>query len=263
MSTLLHLLPGFSLSLSTLRKMKQPSPEASDMPPDPPPEGSFRCCQCDIVNDVYFSTGKNPLGIVSCQCHHVACEACFLFGRIANFAPITEPLLVPVSEADLKQIPFGIVCSDCGMSWRAEGVRCLKKKPSLLAPPQRPPSENGSLKKSKSMTFASSSTKKTKAPEATSENAHIKAVTIRFYGKKCICGEVSNSQTMGFKILETAKDEPAFKKIKPYKAPERFTTPELLEKGHHSPMIRLWGKEHPNPLRSCPVGPNTIAEEEE
>jgi hypothetical protein len=94
---------------------------------------------------------------------------------------------------------------------------------------------------------------------------------LKLNGKKCSCGVVLGLGTTGFKILDADKaaDETVAKNAieekevvkEPVKEPSRYTTPELLSKGHQSKTIHLFGKDHPNPLRSNSVLPTIIVEE--
>jgi hypothetical protein len=111
------------------------------------PAGKLHCCNCNEAKDIYLHDQMHPLGIMVCSCDHIACEACLFSGRVTNFVPITELLPVPISQEALLRAPYGIVCSSCGLSWRAEGIQCLGKVPSLLAPPSRIQHEGGKLKK--------------------------------------------------------------------------------------------------------------------
>ncbi|KAF1914946.1 hypothetical protein BDU57DRAFT_453212 [Ampelomyces quisqualis] len=86
------------------------------------PIGSWRCCQCAESHALHAHPfGAHITSVFTCTCPHRGCEDCILTGSIKAYKPLEEPILVQVSSAG--QVLFGIVCSACGVAWRAQTVK--------------------------------------------------------------------------------------------------------------------------------------------
>jgi hypothetical protein len=97
--------------------------------------------------------------------------------------------------------------------------------------------------------------------------------TVMFSGLTCSCGRVSNLDSFCFRVVQPKRVSSApdpertiskslgktalglgEKKKEKKIGVRRHTDEELTKKGHDDKVIRLFEKEHPNPLRSAPVG---------
>ncbi|KAF2112497.1 hypothetical protein BDV96DRAFT_689741 [Lophiotrema nucula] len=220
-----------------------PSPSKA---PDTEPAGSWSCCKCHRVKDIHFQPGLHPIGTLSCDCSHKPCDSCNYAGDISYFVPISEPLLVPIHGDKSSSItPFGIICTTCGLSWRARKVGGLRKMPSLHSP-RYTTSSLGLLRKTQSIGFMRNIKKDRPL------NKDVKSTSVCFTGIKCTCGTVSDYRTAGFRVVDGAgkAEEPPKPTLR---HPKRYTDLRLLAKGVDSPTITLGQVEHPNPLRSAPV----------
>jgi hypothetical protein len=84
--------------------------------------------------------------------------------------------------------------------------------------------------------------------------------TVTFSGLTCSCGRVSNLDSFCFRVMQPKLLEETTLVLGEKKGKEkksgvgRHTDEELTKKGHDDKVIRLFEHEHPNPLRSAPVG---------
>ncbi|KAF2650249.1 hypothetical protein K491DRAFT_697464 [Lophiostoma macrostomum CBS 122681] len=141
-----------NLSISTSTSKLGGSKLPISIPPSPSPShshaqradagraGTWTCCRCTKTNTVYLRGGAHPLGALACACPHKPCAGCAFGGSLRRFVPRVEPVQVEVAavgrgrldggigkegglEGGLEmEIPFGVVCTGCGLSWRAQEV---------------------------------------------------------------------------------------------------------------------------------------------
>ncbi|KAF2684983.1 hypothetical protein K458DRAFT_417821 [Lentithecium fluviatile CBS 122367] len=229
----------------------------------------WHCCKCDKSTPILIRPCPHPLGALACECPHKPCGSCKTTGQVKPFLPMEEPAMVPLAEVT-KEIRFGVLCSCCGLSWRAEETgrykKTLRKMPSLgismgqihqkrLAP------ANGYLRKSKSTLVLGN--KRIITPPGQTVEKQAQYASVKFSEIECTCGIVIDLSTaLCFQIVPPPVEE----KVKePGKVKERkkshvegkkvgwTTTPELQAKGYGQAIIRIRGIEHPNPLRSNPI----------
>ncbi|KAF2792635.1 hypothetical protein K505DRAFT_362725 [Melanomma pulvis-pyrius CBS 109.77] len=267
----------------------QPSPLREELTSSPVPEShSWTCCQCHTTTPLSINSGQHPLGAVSCICPHKPCECCTFTG-LTHFLPIIEPGVVPLSLASPSsssgsEIPFGIICSDCGLSWRVEETAAqarmfrLRKMPSVRGALRgfhnhKLLGQAGRLRKSRSLVALglqardATGDEKDEVEEKEQEKKEEKPAsftTVTFSGLTCSCGRVSSlDSSFCFRVVtpkrisSVPEAAPAVVKTStPAPVREtvgRKTDEELMAKGHDDAMIRVCGREHPHPLRSAPV----------
>lgn len=264
-----------SLNSPQRELLSQPSPLTYELSENvslrPPEYGTWKCCQCQNDNHLHVRPGKHPVGAVACKCPHKPCEDCEFTGTLKYFLPISEPLPIP-SELG-ENVPYGIICGDCGLSWQSKEVRPprqLKKIPSVSFKndahkhqqsfyARRLPPEYGRLRKAQSM-MNLRQMMLSKAMEREEREEQAQSTCIQFSGLRCTCGSLSSLDSFCFRITEHSTDilEPAPVSPKPVaptvpQYPSRATNSHLLAMGHDAPIIRIRGIEHPNPLRGNPV----------
>lgn len=251
-------------------------------------DGEWVCCVCGTSNDVHIYPGAHPLGALACDCLHKPCHACKVSGQVKPFLPMTEPAMVPCGDSTFNsdrandngkgkgkatttkanELRFGIICPSCGLSWRAResGKRfskTLRKMPSVSlhrATYPAPPGEN-KLRKSRSTLVLGN--KRIVTPPGTATPAkQAEYAAVRFSGVTCTCGtniELVSAlcfQIVGEQVDQREREAERKEKglwVKAGNSVGWTTTPELKAKGHGTPVLRIRGVEHPNPLRSCPV----------
>lgn len=225
--------------------------------PSPTSDSMWHCCQCRLGTEVFIHPGQHPIGALACECPHKPCGNCSISGEVKPFLPIDdepEPTVVPASEYG-NEIPFGIICPCCGLSWRARETgrykKSLRKMPSVslaqhhqnrLAP------EKGRLRKSRSSNSITLGSKRIITPPGIGKQAEY--ATIKFGGFECTCGKALDLSALCFQIVPADQQQVEVAA----EATEKWsTTPELQAMGHDQPTIKIRGVSHPNPLRSCPV----------
>lgn len=182
-----------------------------------------------------------------------------------------------------QELRFSIICPSCGLSWRARELgkrwsKTLRKMPSVslhharashLAPEHR-------LRKSRSTLVLGN--KRIITPPGSAGERQAEYAAVRFSGVNCTCGttvvlkaalcfqivavevEVGGWERMWEREMGGGRDDVDGKEKTVWGQWARegslvgwTTTPELEEKGHGTPTLKLLGGEHPNPLRSSPV----------
>ncbi|KAF2015735.1 hypothetical protein BU24DRAFT_461967 [Aaosphaeria arxii CBS 175.79] len=215
------------------------------------------------ANSLQLRPGKHPIGAVACRCPHRPCEDCRFSGSLRYFMPITDPLSIPRVDRHhsttgdrMSEIPYGIVCKTCGLSWRAEEVRRARRVPSLKETfrdlqKNRLHPRGGRLQKSQSMLTLNASPK---LVVEDSSSPIVRSTSIRLAGRKCTCGSVSSEDTFCFRIVtENELGNSLESSARYYREPSRVTDEELRAKGHHNSVLCIRNVVHPNPLRRNPV----------
>jgi hypothetical protein len=226
-------------------------------------DSHWHCCKCGTSTQIYVRAGDHPLGALACECPHKPCGSCKTTGLVKTFLPMEEPCMIPVSEVH-KDIRFGVLCSCCGLSWRAKEIgrykKTLRKMPSLglsmaqIYQKRLSPASIG-LRKSKSTLVLGN--KRIITPPGHTRGKQAEYATVKFSDVGCTCGSVIDLtsalcfQIVGPQMVEHEKRPVGLSEHK--KQIGWSTTPELEELGHGEPIIRIKGVAHPNPLRSCPV----------
>ncbi|KAF2440864.1 hypothetical protein P171DRAFT_434611 [Karstenula rhodostoma CBS 690.94] len=239
---------------------------------------TWTCCACGTRNNAYIHAGPHPLGALACDCPHKPCAACTTAGQVKPFQPMDEPAMVPCGDVssgsdggpekakEKEELRFGIVCPECGLSWRARELgkrwsKTLRKMPSVsfsrsvhLAPEHR-------LRKSRSTLVLGN--KRIITPPGNAGPKQAEYAAVRFSGVNCTCGTtVTLKSALCFQIVGVQVEvrEQVDGREKTFgglgwegSAVGWSTTPELKEKGHGTPTLKLLGGEHPNPLRISPV----------
>jgi hypothetical protein len=240
------------------------------------PIGQWRCCKCYRGQDLYLHVqGQHLVSILNCICPHRSCENCTLTGLIKPYQPVSEPIPIPLSADNLKQVRFGVFCDSCGLSWRAQIVKGSSMLQQVSGIPKRGTNTLKKIRRAKSMNHLLG-VKEEKMEQQKSvlnlrqlssemEKEHGKQapiVMVNFSGIECTCGNVLDDCALCFQVAEPPKevselqrgmgeaDEAAHTKS--------FTaTPADRAKGIGKSMITLSirGKTftHPNPLMSNPV----------
>jgi hypothetical protein len=206
------------------------------------------------------------------MCPHKPCENCDFTGNLKYFVPISEPLPIPAVFG--RDIPYGIICKDCGLSWQTKEVRPsreLKKTTSTSfrkdmhkrmysSNTHRLPPECGRLRKAQSMMSLRQIMRGKAVNEEEETEKQTQSTSIQFSGLRCTCGSLSSQDSFCFRltehstgILEPTSTCPKLVTPTPLRHPSRATNPQLLAMGHDDPIIRVRGIEHPNPLRGNPV----------
>jgi hypothetical protein len=178
------------------------------------------------------------------------------------FVPIREPLAIVAPESEKgEEIPYGIVCRKCGLSWRAcatvrhkkENVVLEEKKTIISASKTKPGPKrfltllssmsNGTRKRRSSFDFAPDFSAQRGNPDRTmAQSTAIKSINIQFSGLKCKCGSVSNvEETFCFHIVEGGNGG--------LEGNIRAQSPAYQD----GSVLKIRDVEHPNPLRSHPV----------
>jgi hypothetical protein len=238
---------------------------------------TWTCCRCGTHNPVSIHPGAHPVGALACICPHKPCSACKTAGQVKPFQPMDEPAMVPCGPASpgtaippgddtakekRTELRFGIVCPACGLSWRAREFgkrwsKTLRKMPSVslgrnahLAPP--------ALRKSRSTLVLGS--KRIITPPGAAGLKQAEYVAVRFSGVSCTCGTtVTLKAALCFQIVGAQMDENESEGegegtwVWKGSLVGWTTTAEFKEKGHGTPVLRILGVEHPNPLKSAPV----------
>jgi hypothetical protein len=263
-----------------------------DLPPVPPqaisPERlptTWYCCTCGDTHAILLrAKGPHPIGRLGCECSHRPCEDCEFSGYVKMYCPVDEePALVHMSEDKDDAIKFGVICSECGLSWRAQLVKKeMSKMRSALHKISGLPKKlnrSRSLQKlrqasasmvnlsrpehslSKTRSFGNlrsvSETKKMVETSTKEVGGQANSAKVRFFGIMCVCGHITESESVCFQITEVPWGSPEAD-LERTKAEIRqrvgiTSPPELQQKGHRDRFISLKGGEHPNPLLSSPV----------
>ncbi|KAH7073012.1 hypothetical protein BKA63DRAFT_392707, partial [Paraphoma chrysanthemicola] len=234
------------------------------------PLGRWRCCKCGGGCELYeHDDSDNLVGAVTCVCPHRSCENCTLTGRIKTYKPVQEPIPVQLADDKPKQVQFGVLCNNCGLSWRAQTVKdTVRQKvsavPKTIAKASSQPLEK--LRHTKSL-MKSNANLRAKSDEMEKEHGkQVKSVMVYFGGFNCTCGHTLDSSALCFQIVEadeataatvvttasTATPPPV---VEPQ--PSFTASPEDRIRGIGNSVlkIRRGGKiiYHPNPLASNPV----------
>lgn len=177
-------------------------------------------------------------------------------------------------EKEKGELRFGILCPSCGLSWRAREFgkrwsKTLRKMPSVSLHPARGAhlAPEHRLRKSRSTLVLGNKRVITPPGNAGAKQAEYAAV--RFSGVDCTCGTtITLGAALCFQIVKMEVDSGASDQGSEHggtdpgvEASPKWegssvgwtTTPEFKEKGHGTPILRLLGGKHPNPLRSSPV----------
>ncbi|OAG00683.1 uncharacterized protein CC84DRAFT_321829 [Paraphaeosphaeria sporulosa] len=253
---------------------------------------TWTCCACGTQNRVSIHSGPHPLGELACDCAHKPCVACSIAGTVKPFLPMDEPAMVPCSYMststsnpasssepgkanEKEELRFGILCPACGLSWRARELgkrwsKTLRKMPSVSLQARRLAPEHR-LRKSRSTLVLG--TKRVITPPGIASDKQAEYAAVRFSGVPCTCGTTIRLRAaLCFQIVVLEGGEQIRVDEKEMVVDGRMemdggektvmwegslvawtTTPELQEKGHGTPTLRLLEGEHPNPLRSSPV----------
>jgi hypothetical protein len=242
--------------------------------------GTWRCCKCDQKQELYqHDQGQHIVSALNCACPHKSCENCTLTGNIKLYQPVQEPIPVQLSDDEHKQVKFGVFCSNCGLSWRAQIVKdtVLQKisaVPKDLAKRTAHPLDM--LRESKSMSnlrgdhgFKTSSVptksstlnlRQLSSEMAKEHGKQANSVMVKFSGIQCTCGRTVDASSLCFQIVEPSKKEVT--------APETivvepsFTaTSEDQARGIGKSTLALKGRRirHANPLMSNPVTDDDLA----
>ncbi|KAF1974056.1 hypothetical protein BU23DRAFT_638739 [Bimuria novae-zelandiae CBS 107.79] len=236
----------------------------------------WECCNCHEENEIYLQVGDHPIGALACNCPHKPCSTCTTTGQVKAFLPIEEPAMVPCGvigdsgkpiEEPEKGIPFGIVCPACGLSWRAREFgkrfsKTLRKTPSLsLNQAVRRAPVEGKLRRTRSSLVLGNN--RIVTPPGMEMPKQAEYVAVRFSGITCTCEHNINLKAaFCFQVVIADQEDETERIVKEMMkaglegsyAAGWTTDPELQEKGHGTPMLKLGGSvEHPNPLRSSPV----------
>ncbi|KAH7077300.1 hypothetical protein FB567DRAFT_400486, partial [Paraphoma chrysanthemicola] len=253
------------------------------------PLGKWCCCKCGGGCELYeHDEGDNLVGAVACNCPHRSCENCTLTGRIKPYKPVQEPIPVQLPDDKPKLVQFGVLCNNCGLSWRAQTVkdtvrqkvsavpktiakasgqpleklRHTKSLVNLLGEPTPKPATSGLSK------MKSNATLRAKSDEMEKEHGkQVKSVMVYFSGFDCTCGHTLDASALCFQIVEA--DEASAASVITTTAttaappavvePESSFTasPEDRIRGIGNSVLKIWrgGKTiyHPNPLASNPV----------
>jgi hypothetical protein len=216
-----------------------------------------------------------------------------------GIVPVSCPITPPATESE---VPDGVICRECGLSWRveAEAIRkgtvlgSLKRMPSLrnalhsLQKHRIAPSADRARKTRSTMTLGHGPYSATnphlnigdEVMGKEAKRASFSAVT--FNGLTCSCGRITTLDSFWFRIVQPKRvgSAPNSEPMVPKSLKKtdlgsekgkrknmgkeknfgvgRKTTEELMKKGHDDKVIRLFGGEHPNPLRSAPVGADNL-----
>ncbi|KAF2876074.1 hypothetical protein BDV95DRAFT_216416 [Massariosphaeria phaeospora] len=75
----------------------------------------WTCCSCGSADNDFIQTGgPHPVGFMNCKaCSHTYCTQCSASADIITF--IEPDINTLVGEGE---VPFGILCPSCGLSWR-------------------------------------------------------------------------------------------------------------------------------------------------
>jgi hypothetical protein len=241
----------------------------------PEPIGTWRCCKCDGKQELYqYDQDQHLVSILNCACPHKSCENCTLTGDIKLYQPVQEPIPVQLSDDAHKQVNFGVFCSNCGLSWRAQIVKdTLVQKisavPKDLAKRTAHPLEK--LRDARSMSNLRSelSTKTSSIPTKSTlnlrqlsnemEKEHGKqanSAMVKFSGIQCSCGDIVDASSLCFQIVEpTKKKEVVAPEPAVVVEPSFTATLEDQAKGIGRSTLTLKDRRvrHANPLMSNPV----------
>ena len=222
----------------------------------------WKCCKCNHATRIAFISGEHPIGTAACVCQHSLCHKCS-FSGISHFIPIVEPCLVPVRSSAVlaafeEEVPFGIICRECGLSWRTTEKKATlpDRKTSVQSVLRDLRSHKiaptaGRLRKSRSLIgpgmLIREDKEKGKGKEAY-ETLGFKNVT--FSGIPCSCSCVSSlDSTFCFRIDVSPPAIPGVNVRDPNEEIAGF----LVTGPRDDTVIRTRAGEHPNPLKSAPV----------
>ncbi|KAF2876081.1 hypothetical protein BDV95DRAFT_559971 [Massariosphaeria phaeospora] len=86
-------------------------------------KGLWMCCHCGHITSLLHIGADNPFGKLLCpHCSHIWCPDC---ETTPHLLPFPTPLYnssnrtVPTTCGDDFRVPFGEVCTECGITWRA------------------------------------------------------------------------------------------------------------------------------------------------
>jgi hypothetical protein len=231
------------------------------------PIGQWRCCVCKEVQDLFkIEHGDHLVTKLECSCFHNSCDGCILTGNIKIYKPVQEPIPVQLSDDEQKQILFGIFCSNCGESWRAQEVKGSANKISTVPKDLaklgaasldklRSSRSTNNLREGESSTTKSTLNLRQLSNEMEKEHGQQAGhALVKFSGIKCTCGSTSDSSSLGCQIV-VAKEEK--EEVGGSKKPATFTaTPYDRARGIQGAFLTFEKNgqrvRHPNPLRSAP-----------
>jgi hypothetical protein len=230
----------------------------SSATPAPKVIGQWCCCQCGHVQDLYLhDEGEHMVSILMCACPHRSCENCSLYGSIKLYTPVHEPFAVQLSETDEK-IKFGVFCSSCGLSWRAQPVKSaptVMEKISAVGAAVKGAKSMHNLRGDSASLAKSSANLRQLSNEMEKEHGkQADSCLVFFSGIKCSCGNVLGTSCLGFQLVEEAEEEEKVVK----EAPTFASTPDDRAKGIGKEILTLLADtdsrvRHPNPLMGNPV----------
>lgn len=187
------------------------------------------------------------------------------------FVPISEPLVILSPDAAKgEEVPYGVVCEGCGLSWRAEktskgcgggsgGVRKMASLAKVKDLHRRALSPaNGRLRKTQSFVALRPDGNEREADANKGEDRKdVASMSVRFSGIRCTCGSVSSLCSLCFRI-ET-KHAVGLLRAGQHR-PRHMLNETLLAMGNGEPEVRIREIKHPNPLRSCPIQRSDLIE---
>ncbi|KAH3954639.1 hypothetical protein HBH53_013560 [Parastagonospora nodorum] len=227
--------------------------------PTPKVIGQWCCCQCGHIQDLYLhDEGEHLVSTLLCACPHRSCENCSLYGSIKLYTPVHEPFAVQLSETDEK-IKFGVFCSGCGLSWRAQPVKSaptVMEKISAVGAAVKGAKSMHNLRGDSASLAKSSANLRQLSNEMEKEHGkQADSCLVFFSGIKCSCGNVLGTSCLGFQLVEEVEEEEE-KVVK--EAPTFASTPDDRAKGIGKEILTLLADtdsrvRHPNPLMGNPV----------
>jgi len=213
----------------------------------------WKCCNCKRQHKFRLHSGKHPAGSFFCSCTHKPCEHCHFAGSLKYFVPIQEPFTIVTPNSDKGEgIPYGVICRNCGVSWRAKSTlpppKTSTKETKIMRCPTRflslPTMSDRAHKRRSLFDFGqvyNTSQSRTKLLIGPAGDTAIRSTEIQFSGLKCSCGSVSKVDTsFCFRIAKDDKSGLGDGQRDPLSY-------------HDGPTIDIRGVRHPNPLRSNPV----------
>ncbi|KAF2033771.1 hypothetical protein EK21DRAFT_57853 [Setomelanomma holmii] len=243
--------------------------------------GNWRCCKCNNGCELYsHDDSENLVGTLTCVCPHRSCDNCTLTGRLKPYKPVEEPIPVQLPASSPKQVQFGVFCSACGLSWRAQTVKdTVRQKvsavPKTLAKAGGQPLEK--LRQSKSLAnllgepnnkpsvsrMKSNANLRAKSDEMEKEHGkQVKGVMVYFSGFACTCGHILDAADLCFQIADQEEGTARTPELLYPEASFTASTQDRI-KGIGNAVFKIQrdGKtiRHPNPLCGNPVTAEDLA----
>ncbi|KAF2242666.1 hypothetical protein BU26DRAFT_570729 [Trematosphaeria pertusa] len=89
---------------------------------------TWTCHACTYRNAIILLPGEHPLGILSCKyCAHVCCDSCSTNSPLLK-TYYTEGAELRLRDRDYGELPYVVVCRECGVSWRAVATSVVEKE---------------------------------------------------------------------------------------------------------------------------------------